>query len=79
MNNIIVITINGTQFICNIDDIEKSELNNIKQFVKSMNFKTLQNLSDQNIYNFFEKQINKKFNIKLKKIPITDVIRINVR
>lgn len=79
MNNIIVITINGTQFICTIDDIEKSKLNNIKQFAKSMNFKTLQNLSDQNIYNFFKKQINKKFNIKFKKIPITDVIRINIR
>ena len=76
MPQIIIIIINGTQYICSAENITKKDLETLKKYSKNPIFKTNLAMNDDAIFNQFIKEISTKFNIQLKKILITDIIRI---
>ena len=77
MNQIIMVSINGTMYFFYSDSIIKKNLDNLKRYAISICNDSNKFLNDDEIWLFYQINVKKIFNIDLKRITILDVIRIN--
>lgn len=76
--NIFILTINGTIYVFNRENINDDIIHKIKMYAKELNEKKLIFKNENDTYLYFINQIEKKLKITLKKVFITDIIRINI-
>ncbi len=78
MQKIFILTINGTIYVFNRDKINDNVINKIKMYAKKLTEKNLIFKNEDDACLHFINQIEEKLKITLKKVSITDIIRINI-
>lgn len=78
MKKILILTINGSVYVFNRDQLNDKTIQTIKNYTKEIDEKNLKFDTYDEACNFFVYKINQKLGIKLHQVCITDVIRINL-
>lgn len=78
MQKVFILTINGTIYVFNRDEINDSVINKIKMYAKELTEKKLIFKNENDACLYFINQIEEKLKITLKRASITDIIRINI-
>ena len=78
MQKVFILTINGTIYVFNRDEINDSVINKIKMYAKELTEKKLIFKNENDACLYFINQIEEKLIITLKRASITDIIRINI-
>ncbi len=77
MENLFILTINGTIHIFNQNNINKKSMEMIKMYAHTISKKAELFKNEKEIYEYFIIYIKKKLNITLEEITISNIIRIN--
>ena len=78
MQRIFILTINGTIYVFNRDNIDDNEMINIETSAKNITKKNLQFKTNDEACKYFINQIEKELGIILQQIAISNIIRINI-
>lgn len=78
MQKIFILTINGTIYVFNRDNINDDMITKLKMYAKTITEKNLEFKTNVEAYKYFINKIEKELDIILQQVSITDIIRINI-
>mgnify|MGYP001103027567 CR=1 FL=1 len=78
MQKIFILTINGTIYVFNRDEINDNVILNLKTYAKKITEKNLEFKTSDETCEYFINQIEKELGIILQQVSVTDIIRINI-
>ena len=78
MQKIFILTINGTIYVFNRDNINDNEITKFETSAKNITQKNLQFKTNDEACKYFINQIEKELGIILQQVSISNIIRINI-